>query len=347
MEYIALDVHKAYSLARVEDQSGRLLTQQRIDHRKGAIGSFLASRPRGATVAVEATGNWYWVVDEIEAAQFQPALVNARLAKLMMGQVHKTDALDCRGLNRLQRTGTLPTVWIPPAAVRDRRELPRTRMMLVRQRTQLKNRIQATFNKHGVPLGPASDAFGRRGRQQLEAALAELPGETGYATGCLLAELDGLGERIAALEARIEAVFAPTSETELLRTMPGIAKILSVVIAGEIGDIARFGRAEALASYSGLVPRVEASGGKVRFGATPRQANHTLRWAFVEAANAALLAARRSHRDQHVLALYQRLRARRGHGKAIVAVARHLAEACFWVLSRKVPYEDPTTRTRR
>jgi hypothetical protein len=74
-------------------------------------------------------------LDEIEAAGQVPQLVHARKAKLMLDMVNKTDRLDARGLNRLQRTGTLSTVWIPPGALRDQRDLPRTRMVLTRERT--------------------------------------------------------------------------------------------------------------------------------------------------------------------------------------------------------------------
>ena len=83
----------------------------------------------------------------------------------MLGMVNKTDKLDARGLNRLQRTGTLPTVWIPPGALRDQRDLPRTRLVLTRERTRLKNRIHATLAKYGLRLEGASDLFGRRGRE--------------------------------------------------------------------------------------------------------------------------------------------------------------------------------------
>ena len=116
-------------------------------------------------MAVETVGNWYWVVDEIEAGGGKPQLVNARLAKLMMGSVNKSDKLDAKGINRLQRTGTLPTVWIPSSSVRDARELPRTRMVLSAQRTQLKNRVHATLGKYGYTVEGASDAFGKRGRK--------------------------------------------------------------------------------------------------------------------------------------------------------------------------------------
>lgn len=150
MEYIAFDAHKRYTLASVVRPDGGLVREQRIPHERGALQQFLERCEQGSPVAVETIGNWYWIVDEIEAAGCVPKLVHARKAKLMMGELNKTDTLDARGLNRLQRAGTLPTVWIPPGELRDERDLPRTRMVLVRQRTQLKNRIHATLAKYAL-----------------------------------------------------------------------------------------------------------------------------------------------------------------------------------------------------
>jgi transposase len=131
MQYIAMDAHKRYTLASVERSNGGIVHEARLPQKKGAIKGFLGQCEAGSPVAIETVGNWYWIVDEIEAAGMAPQLVNARKAKLMMGMINKTDRLDVRGLNRLQRTGTLPTVWIPPAELRDQRDLPRTRMVLV------------------------------------------------------------------------------------------------------------------------------------------------------------------------------------------------------------------------
>ena len=151
MENIALDVHKHYTWGRVENPQGQQLYASRLAHGRGCIKNFVQRWTPGSPVAVETVGNWYWVVDEIEAGGGKPQLVNARLAKLMIGNVNKSDKLDAKGLNLLQRTGTLPTVWIPPSGVRDARELPRTRMVFSRQRTQLKNRVHATLS----PLVPS------------------------------------------------------------------------------------------------------------------------------------------------------------------------------------------------
>lgn len=344
-EHIAFDVHKHYTFATVESQDGDQVRECRIAHRRGNLARFLATCTPGSPVAVETVGNWYWIVDEIEAAGFRPLLVHARKAKMMMGAVNKTDRLDNRGINRLQRSGTLPTVWIAPATVRDRRDLPRTRMLLVRQRSQLKSRLLATLSKYGLDVTGVSDAFGKRGRELISRRLAELPPQTGYATKRLLAQLDSLQSEVEALESRIVEVFAPDPTDALLRTIPGVGRLLAVVIAAEIGDIDRFPRAEQLASYAGTTPRVHASGGKSRYGPLRSDVNRYLKWAYVEAANSIAMNARRKP-ELHVSRLYLRLKRKKGHGKAIGAVARHLAEATFWVLSKEQAYQQPVSPTR-
>lgn len=342
MEYIAFDAHKHYTLASVARPDGQLVREERIEHDRGALRRFLERCEHGAPVAVETIGNWDWIVDEIEAAGCLPKLVHARKAKLMMGMINKTDKLDARGLNRLQRNGTLPTVWIPPGELRDQRELPRTRMVLVRQRTQLKNRIHATLAKYALHPRAAevSDLFGVQGRALLRQRLDRLPPHTAYATQQLLEQVEGLDRQVREFEHRIQAVFKPTPEIQLLLTLPGVGLTLAVVIALEVGDVARFATAEKLASYAGTTPRVHASGGKTRYGRLRPDVNRSLKWAFVEAANAiCLMRARAPHR--HVSRLYERIARRKGHPKAIGAVARHLAEATYWILSKQESYREP------
>lgn len=346
MEYIALDVHKKYTWARVENTKGDRLYESRLQHAHGTIKNFVNRWTAGSPVAVETVGNWYWVVDEIEAGGGQPQLVNARLAKLMMGSVNKSDKLDAKGMNRLQRTGTLPTVWIPPSSVRDARELPRTRMVLSRQRTQLKNRVHGTLGKYGFVVEGASDAFGKKGRPIMAQLMAKLPPHTEQALGRVLDQLDHVCANLKWIEEQMMEVFAPCPQTIWLKTLPGVGDILAVVIWTEIGTIERFGRAEQLASYGGLVARENSSGGKIRFGAVRRDVNVYLKWAFVEAANSALLNAERCGYG-HISRLYQRIKPRRGHGKAKVAVARHLSEASFWMLKKGEPYREPMSSTQR
>jgi transposase len=341
MEMIALDCHKRYSIASVQTPEGRCLGERRIEHRRRSIRAFLGPYSPGCPVAVETVGNWYWIVDEIEQAGKVPRLVHARKAKLMLGSINKTDKLDVRGLNKLQQTGTLPTVWIPPALVRGQRELPRTRMVFATARTRLRNRIHSVLDKYGLQdqFEGVSDIFGVGVRERLEGCLQRLPPQAAYTSGLLLAQLDQVQETIQALEERMAEVFEPTAEMERLDTLPGVGLILGVVLALEIGDIQRFRCAEHLASYAGTVPRVHASGGKTHYGRTRPDVNHYLKWAYVEAGNAVAL-----HRERfpqrRVSQLYNRIRSRRGHASAIGAVARHLAEATYWMLTKKESYHE-------
>ena len=81
-----------------------------------------------------------------------------------MGYINKTDKLDARGLAMLNLNGSLPAVWIPPAELRDQRELSRMRMSMVGVRTKFKNRIHATLAKYAIEIDEVSDIFGKRGR---------------------------------------------------------------------------------------------------------------------------------------------------------------------------------------
>jgi transposase len=339
-EYIAFDAHKRYTWVDREDHSSGEVHQHRLEHAPGAVRRYLSGCAPGSSVAVEATGNWYWIVDEIEQAGMRPLLVHPHKAKLMMGLTNKTDKLDAQGLNRLQRTGTLPTVWIPAGSLRDLRELTRTRVVFVRQRTRLKNRLSATLAKYGVPPSSHRDPYAKRGRAELEEKLQGLPEQTRWVSAQLLRQLDFVDEQVRQLEQRLEQLVEVTPEMQRLMSLPGVGVILAATMALEIGEIARFLSAERLASYAGTTPRVHASGGKVRFGELRVDVNRYLKWAFAEAANSVAVHPRRRP-ERHVSQLYGRLRQHKGHPTAIGAVARHLAEAAFHVLSREQHYRDP------
>ncbi len=345
-EYIAFDSHKRYTGVEQEQVETGKLRQQRLEHAPGAIRQALSGCAPGTAVALEATANWYWIVDEIEQAGLVPKLVHPRKAKLMMGLINKTDKLDAHGLNRLQRNGTLPVVWIPPGPLRELRELTRTRVVLVAQRTRWKNRLTATLAKYGTPASESSDPYGKRARLELERRLERLPEQAGWASRQMLAQVDILNLQIQAFEQRLQNLVEVTPAMELLKTLPGVGVILAATIQLEIGEIGRFPSAEHLAAYAGTTPRVHSSGGHTRYGRTRPDVNRYLKWAFAEAANSVAVNHTRCP-DRHVSRLYRHLHERKGHSKAVGAVARHLAEAAFHVLSRQQAYRDPTLgRTR-
>jgi hypothetical protein len=138
-------------------------------------------------------------------------------------------------------------------------------------------------------------------------------------------------------------VFKKTPELKLLMTLPGVGEILGLVILLEVGDVHRVPDAEHLAAYAGTTPRVGATGGKTRFGRLRPDVNHYLKWAYAEAANA-ICQHRKHWPGRHVSRLYERVCHRKNRAKAIGAVARHLAEAMYWILSKPEPYHEPKRR---
>lgn len=340
---IGCDSHKRYSQLEVQDAGGHVLRQARVSHAPGALRTFFSTLPQGTPVALESVGNWYWIADEIEACGCRPLLTNPAKAKLLMGHVNKTDKLDANGLATLLRLGSLPSVWLPPAELRDQRELPRTRMALCAWRTSIKNRIQSLLAKYAVAPDEGLKVFSQQGRSWLQEAVKRLPPETGRCLNQQLELLDVLNVHIATMEERIRTQIALTPTMQLLKSLPGVGDILAIVIEREVGTIERFPTPEQLASYSGTTPRVSSSGGKSRYGRMRTESNQYLKWAFIEAANVVS-----AHHGQtgwstrHCAKLYVRIRARKGASVAIGAVARHLAQSAFWVLRKNEPYKEPT-----
>jgi transposase len=339
--YIGCDAHKKYSVFRAVNEQGQVGLPERVGHDKQLYRKYLATLPAGSPIALESVGNWYWMIEAMEKVGHTPILVHPRKAKLLMGLVNKTDKLDAKGLAMLNLNGSLPAVWIPPAELRDQRELSRNRMSFVEVRTKYKNRIHATLAKYAISIGEeVSDIFGVKGRLLLQEALKELPPETRRSVEEQLILLDQVSGQIEEIEKHIREVVKVTPKMQLIKSLPGVGDILAIVIALEIGDVERFGNAEHLASYSGTVPRVSSSGGKTHYGQVRQDVNHYLKWAYVEAASCIALQ-QNQMTGRHVVQLLKRIQKQRGYAKAAVAVGRHLAEATYCMLKRNEPYHEP------
>jgi transposase len=177
----------------------------------------------------------------------------------------------------------------------------------------------------------------------LQERIAQLPPETRYTTESLLTHLGEVQERIRGIEKRMKAVFKETEEIRLLQSIPGVGFLLATVILNEVGDVNRFPSASALASYAGTTPRVKSSGGRTRMGPLRRDVNHYLKWAFSEAGNSVAVN-QQVLANHHIGRLYRRVKKRKSHAVAIGAVARHLAEATYWILTKGEPYREPASK---
>src|SRR5712692_5343966 len=233
----------------------------------------------------------------------------------------------------------VPEVWLPHPEVRAERERVRFRMHLVKHRTMLKNRIHQTLIAHGHAR-PTANLFTAKGRALL--AGLELPEPWQGTVAASLALIEELDEQIDALERELRRLGADHHYVPLLCTIPGISWVLAYTIASEIGDITRFPSPRKLIGYTGLCPRVYQSGETDRRGALAKNGPDYLRWALVEAAHNA--ARQPAYRE---LAAHHRHRHGRPRGSNIAAItiARKLAEAIWWMLTRNQPYAPAGAKT--
>lgn len=197
----------------------------------------------------------------------------------------KTDKMDADGLGILLRNGTLPEVWIPP----DQRELLRLRMLLVQQRTRLKNRIQGALGRYNIQISGMTDVFGMEGRLHLAARLGELPPHTRQSVALELVTMGFCEDANRGGEEATAGTDESNSGGGSAEALPWVGRILSMVMTLEIGRVERFASAERLASYAGLFPRVHSSGGRTRLGQICGDVNRYLKWAFIEAGNLAVI----------------------------------------------------------
>jgi transposase len=228
----------------------------------------------------------------------------------------------------------------------DVRGLMRARLAIRSYQTCLKSRILAAINRYGLRGGDGSskDWFSGAGRVQLNTWLMGLPEYTRFSTIEEWRLVDEMETAIEKMEKQIAAKIGKIGYVRLLDTLPGVGKILAPTLYLEIGNVNRFPTAEHLASYAGLVPKVISSGGKTFHGRVSKESNHYLKWAFVEAANCIVMHTWK-YEQSHVGKLYARLKAAKGHGKAAVAVGRHLAEASWWILRKAQAYREPAPAT--
>jgi transposase len=211
------------------------------------------------------------------------------------------------------------------------RRLVARRYQVVRHRTRIKNEVHAILHAHLIPRCPHADLFNRRGRDWL--ARQPLPDDEQAAIERHVRELDRLGEDLAILDREIAESTLDDAAIRRLLTITGVNLTVAAGLMAAIGDIGRFKSPQKLVSYFGLNPRVRQSGlGAAHHGRISKVGRSHARAMLVEAA----WAAAKSPGPLH--AFFVRIRARRGHQVAAVAVARKLTVLCWHLLTKEEDY---------
>ena len=328
---IGMDIHRTFAEV-VFWEDGRLRPAGRIDMTRSALEGFGRTLTSEDEVVIEATGNTMAVVRVLSPHVARVIVANPLQVKAIAHARIKTDKIDAGVLASLRAADFLPEVWLPDAQTERLRRLVTRRDQVVRHRTRIKNEVHAILHAHLVPRCPHADLFGGRGRAWLERQT--MPDDERAAIVRHLRELDRLGEDLAVLDREIAQAGLHNPAVERLLSITGINLTVAVGLVAAIGDVRRFSSPQKLVSYVGLNPRVRQSGlGLAQHGRISKQGRAHARAMLVEAAWAAAKAPGPLH------AFFIRIRARRGHQVAAVAVARKLIVLCWHLLSKGKDYQ--------
>ena len=327
---IGLDVHREFAQVAVwEDgvvrQAGQIATTP------DGLRAFADSLLPSDEVAIEATSNTHAIVRLIAPRVARVVISNPMKTRAIAEARVKTDKVDAAILAQLLAADYLPSVWMPDERTQSLRRQVARRAHIVRQRTRLKNQVQAILQRNLVPRPPVSDLFGIKGRVWL--GRQPLPPDEELAVHALLRQLDFHGQELRIIDGELGRVALESEEVKRLMTIPGVDATVALSIVAAVGDFHRFPRPEQLVSYLGLNPRVRQSGGQpASHGRITKHGRAHARGMLVEAAWVAVKS------PGPLRAFYERIRAKRGMQIAVVATARKLAALCWHLVIKREDY---------
>lgn len=364
-----LDVHQKTVVAsvRILGPTGEVTRETRTfgttTRELEALAAWL--RPWAVThIAMEATGVLWKPVWHILEPEWQLLLVNPQHLKRVPGR--KSDVQDAEWIAQLLQCGLLRGSYVPPATIRELRDLTRTRTTLEDETTAVVNRIHKVLEDANIKLSTvASDIMGVSGRAMLRALIA---GETDaerladlarrrlrlkhaalvealhgrvtdhhrFLLGRLLGQVEFLEEEVATFDRRIADLTGPfAAALARLDEIPGINRRTAEVVIAEVGtDMAPFPSTADLVSWAGICPGKRESAGKAR-SARMRKGNRWLTRALSQAAWAA-----RNKKQCYLAAQFRRIARRRGDKRAVIAVAHSMLAAIYFILRDGAEYRD-------
>ncbi len=326
---IGLDVHLDFIEIAICEE-GRVYSAGRVPATAEGITTLIDSLLPSDRVALEVTGSSREIARLLKPHVRRIIVVSPGDTGISQARA-KTDRLDARTLAKLLWTGELEAVWMPPEWTSKMRRRLARRDQLVRTRSRVKNELHAVLMRCLKGRPPVSDLFGVKGRDWLRGL--ELPLVEDETVTAGLRHIEFLDAEIEQVERLIAEEALQSPQIKRLMTVPGVNVICAAIFLAAVGDIRRFKGSRPVVAYLGLDPRVYQSGSApARGGRISKQGSPRARWALVEAARSV------AQQPGPLHAFYERLRARKGHNAAIVAVARKLAVLFYCMLTREEDY---------
>jgi transposase len=333
--YCGVDLHARTLSLCILDPAGHVRLEKTIPADGPTFLDAIAPFRDDLVVCCECLFCWYWLADLCHQEDLAFVLGHALYLKAIHGGKAKNDKIDAAKLARLLRGGNIPFAYVYPKGMRETRDLLRRRTYLVHRRAEVLTHLQNTNSQYNLPpfgkkLGYAAN------RDELNIAERFTDPSVRKTVETDLALIDAYDPLIGGLElylTRTAKVDDPQAYARLL-SIPGVGKVLALVLLYEIHDIGRFASAGQFLSYCRLVRCAHESAGKRKGSGPMKIGNAHLRWAFAEAA---CLFVRRSPRAKAWLGRQEK---KHGKGRALAILAARLGRAVYHLLRKGEVFDE-------
>jgi len=332
--YCGVDLHARTMYLCILDHAGAIVFHDNLPAEAHAFLQAIAPYREGLIVACECLFCWYWLADLCQAHGIPFVLGHALYMKAIHGGKTKDDHIDSEKIARLLRGGTLPYGYAYPKGQRETRDVLRRRMYLVHKRAEIVAHTVNTNSQYNLPVLGKKLIYARN-RAELDVPSRFIDPSVRLSMDVNMRLLDTLDELIGEVElhlTRTVKVEAPHSYY-LLQSIPGVGKILALVLLYEIHDVRRFANEGDFLSYARLIRPKKTSAGKITGMGGAKIGNAQLKWAFSEAA---CLLARESDQAKRFLA---RKTNKHGKAKALGILAARLGRAVYHMLRQGRPFD--------
>ena len=326
--YVGIDLHRNRFTCCIRLENERTyLTEWKLEQ----LARFVKKLRPTDEVAVEITGNTRLFHDAVAPHVARVAVVDSNQFRVISRSVKKTDANDARLLALYLSKGLLPEVRMKSKQHAHLASLTQTRDTLVKQRSALKNKVNNILSARGLNLPKEALSSQKRLAEVVSLPFDEI---VRIELRVIADQIRGLNKSVAELDHAIAEASAELEGHASLTSIKGIGATTSAILLSVIGDVNDFPDESRLASYFGIVPRVSNSNEREHSGHIHKRGSKLGRTALVQSA---LVAAQYS---PYLKSFYERVKARRGAGKAIIALARKFLGVIYRTLKNKWVFAD-------
>ncbi|WP_321370063.1 IS110 family transposase [uncultured Desulfuromusa sp.] len=329
--YCGIDLHSDAMYVCIINSVGEVVVHKNIPTRPKSLLKLIKPYRERLVVGCECMFTWYWLADLCADEGIDFVLGHALYMRAIHGGKAKNDKIDSHKIAVLLRGGTFPVAYTYPRKMRAARDLMRRRNHLARKKAELLAHIQNTASQYNLP-----EPLGRIAKlSERGDVAAKFPDPV--VRGMVKVDLtmiEHYEHLLDTLERQLERVAVrhdPVS-LALLKSIPGVGRILALVMLYEIEDISRFPRVQDFASYCRLVKPAKESNGKSYGHSGKKIGNAHLRWAFGEAV---VLMLKGNKPAQQML---QKMASKYGKGKALAILSHRLGRAVYFMLKNQVPF---------